>query len=305
MNIYAETTQRILKHLSEGVIPWRRTWTTGLPCSLRTGREYRGVNILSLIAAGYGSRDWVTYRHALRLGGHVRKGEKATPVAYWHWRTPEDFARLKSKTGKSDFAPCVPFISDVFNLDQVEGVPRPEEAGTRNRDRRLELADNLFDMMPDKPEIVHSRLNHSGYSYREDRISLPHLSQFVSADEYYATLFRELVHASGAEHRLNRFAEPEGDRIAQNLFEELVAEFGASFLCAFAGIDNASIQALAPSDIRGWAEAFRHDERLLLRAASAAQKAADYVRGKLVPDAGAEPPVEPQPDPDVATSFAA
>ena len=94
MNIYEETTQRILKKLDEGVIPWRKTWACGLPASLSTGREYRGINILIMSTAGYTSRYWVTFREALRLGGNVRKGEKATPIIYWHWRTPEEPRRL-------------------------------------------------------------------------------------------------------------------------------------------------------------------------------------------------------------------
>ena len=102
MDVYSTVTDRILKQLEAGVIPWRKTWTTGLPASLTTGREYRGINILILISAGYCSRYWVTFRQALRLGGHVCKGEKGTPVVYWHWRTPEDLVRLQQKTGKAD-----------------------------------------------------------------------------------------------------------------------------------------------------------------------------------------------------------
>jgi len=68
MNIYQTVTERILEQLAAGQIPWRKTWTTGLPKSLTTGREYRGINILMLSAAEYTSRYWITYRQALRLG---------------------------------------------------------------------------------------------------------------------------------------------------------------------------------------------------------------------------------------------
>lgn len=283
MDVYSTVTDRILKQLEAGVIPWRKTWTTGLPVSLTTGREYRGINLLILSTAGHRSRYWVTFRQALRLGGHVRKGEKGTPVVYWHWRTPEDLARLQEKTGKADFAPCVPFISTVFNLDQVEGVAHPDADLVRNHDQRLELADNVFDMMPDKPEIVHTCLSEPGYSWREDRVTLPHLSQFENADEYYAALFHELSHASGSERRLNRIAERAGNGTEQYSFEELIAEFGASFLCAFAGIHNPASEQLAAGYISNWAEVFRKDNRILMRAASAAQRAADYIRGKVLP----------------------
>ena len=110
---------------------------------------------------------------------------------------------------------------------------------------------------------------------------MPHLSQFENADEYFSTLFHELTHSVGHPRRLNRFAEAEGDQVEKYSFEELVAEFGAAFLCAFAGIKNAESEAMQASYIEGWAKVFKQDSRILLRAASAAQHASDYIRGKI------------------------
>ncbi len=203
-------------------------------------------------------------------------------TTYWKWRTPEELARRAEQTGKHDLAPCVPFVSCVFNLEQVEGLSRP--ADDLPPVNRLQVAELMFDAMPDQPEIVHALNAQPAYSPRLDRISLPHLSQFESADEYFATLAHESVHATGAEKRLNRFAAVEGDRFERYSFEELVAEFGAAFLCGFAGIDNRGTQALQASYIEGWARVFRQDSRILLRAASAAQRAADYIRGIARPD---------------------
>ena len=126
MNLYETVTARILNQLAAGQVPWRKTWKTGLPKSLSTGREYRGVNILVLGSAEYTSRYWMTFREAQRQGGHVRKGERATPVIYWKWRTPEEIAQRAEQTGKEDVAPCTPFVNAVFNLEQVEGVTRPD-----------------------------------------------------------------------------------------------------------------------------------------------------------------------------------
>ena len=287
MNIYQTVTDRILQQLEAGVIPWRRTWTTGLPKSLTTAREYRGVNILLLGATAYTSRYWLTYRQAQALGGQVRKGQKATFVVYWKWRTPEELKRRQEQTGKTDLAPCVPFCSAVFNLDQVEGIARPADDVPNQNHQRLEVPDRLFDVMPDKPEIVHAVTKEPAYSPRLDRITLPHLSQFENAASYYETLFHECVHASGHPRRLNRFAIAstlEADRFERYSFEELVAETGAAFLCAFAGISNPASQALQASYIAGWSRALRADSRLIVRAASAAQRAADYIRGKLAPE---------------------
>ena len=281
MTIYETVTTRILNQLAAGQVPWRKTWKTGLPKSLTTGREYRGVNILVLGSAEYTSRYWLTFREAQRQGGHVRNGERATPVIYWKWSTPEELAQRAEQTGQENVAPCTPFVSAVFNLEQVEGVPAPADDLQPRPEARLAVADQMLEVMPDKPEIVHTLTAQPAYSPRLDRITLPHLSQFESADEYYSTLFHELVHASGAPRRLNRFAEAEGERMEKYSFEELVAEFGAAFLCGFAGIQNRGTEELQASYIEGWARVFQQDSRVLVRAASAAQRAADYIRGKV------------------------
>ena len=48
MNVYEVVTARVLKQLEAGVLPWRKTWTTGFPRILTAGREYRGMNLLLL-----------------------------------------------------------------------------------------------------------------------------------------------------------------------------------------------------------------------------------------------------------------
>lgn len=285
MNIYSSITERILQQLDAGVIPWRKTWASGLPRSLSTAKEYRGINALVLGSAEHTSRYWVTFREAQRLGGHVRKGERATPVIYWKWRTAEELAKLREETDRERLAPCVPFVSAVFNLDQVEGVTRPEDDVRHQDHRRLEVAEQMLQVTPDLPEIVHSASGGPSYHPGLDRITLPHLSQFESADHYYATLFHEAVHGSGHPKRLNRFDGAQLDQPEKYGFEELVAEFGAAFLCAFAGITSPSNDALQASYIEGWSRVLRKDHHLIIRAAAAAQRAVDYLRGKVAIEA--------------------
>ena len=54
--------------------------------SLTTGKEYRGINSVLLGMREYSSRYWATFKQTTKVGGNVKKGEKATPVVYWHWR---------------------------------------------------------------------------------------------------------------------------------------------------------------------------------------------------------------------------
>jgi antirestriction protein ArdC len=281
MTIYETVTQRILHQLAAGLIlPWRDTWKPGLPKSLVTGREYRDHNLLVLASTGYTSRYWLTFHEAQQYGGLVRTGERPTSIIDWHWRTPEELVHRAQATGKNDVAPCGPLVLAVFNLEQVEGIARPADDLSGHKDR-LRVADQMLATMPDPPQIVHALTVEPAYSIDLDCVVLPHLRQFDHAGDYYARLFHELVHSTGAPRRLNRCAESEGDYFEQSCFEELVAEFGAAFLCGFAGIRNPSTQDLHATYIQSWAEVFQGDSRILGRAASAARRAADYICGKI------------------------
>ena len=141
-----------------------------------------------LASSGFSSRYWVTYRETQRLGGQVRKGERATWVYFWHWRTPEELAKLREKSGKIELAPCTSFASAVFNLEQVDGIARPDDDLPDSISNPLERAESLLAIMPDKPAIIHTLAGGPRYNWAVDEIALPHLSQFESAAEYFTTL---------------------------------------------------------------------------------------------------------------------
>ena len=275
MEIYELITERIVSELEKGSVPWRKTWTTGAPKSLTTGREYRGINYFLLRATAYSSRYWMTYKQAAKLGGQVRRGEKATPVVYWKWRTPAEMAKLVASGKATNPAPCYPFVSFVFNLDQVDGVERPADDVRANPEGRIEEAEAIIRQMPNRPEIVHGSGLNPAYIPSLDRVQMPNLSQFDSPDFYYASLFHELTHATSSPSRLNRVGE--GDRKRAYSFEELVAELGAAFLCGASGIENRGTLEDSAAYIGGWLKVLREDKKILLQAGSAAQKAADFI----------------------------
>jgi len=102
----------------------------------------------------------------------------------------------------------------------------------------------------------------------------------MSCEAFYATLFHELVHSTGHRERLNRKTLTDGAPFGSPTYsrEELVAEMGAAFLCATAGIDDPTIEDSA-SYIQGWLTYLTSDPRALVIAGAQAQKAADYILG--------------------------
>ena len=84
MNVYEIVTEKTINLLEQGVVPWRRPWTsTGLPRNLITKKPYRGINHFLLSAPKFVSPFWLTMRQANQLCGCVRKGEESAIVVFW------------------------------------------------------------------------------------------------------------------------------------------------------------------------------------------------------------------------------
>jgi antirestriction protein ArdC len=275
--IYKLVTERIVNELEAGTIPWHRPWNSpGTPKNLKTGKDYRGVNVLILNCAQYGSPYWLTYLQTREMGGVVRKGEKGFPIVFWkllHLTDPVSTGREDSKQ-----VPVLRYYT-VFNVQQTEGIEIPVQLGARTF-QPVEEAERIVSGMQNRP-IIHNGFSQAFYRPSIDTIHLPVQSAFESSEEYYSVVFHELTHSTGHASRLNRFAEdarvapfgsPEYSR------EELIAELGAAFLCAKGGIEHVTIKNSA-AYIKGWLETLENDHRLIVNAAGQAQKAADYILG--------------------------
>jgi antirestriction protein ArdC len=249
-----------------------------MPCNLISGKEYRGMNVFLLGSQGYASRYWLTFNQANKLGGHVRKGEQSSIVTFWH------IGEEKIKTDGSKTRPFLLRYYCVFNLTQTEGIA--EKLGLGNASPRvpsIEGCEAIVAGMPNAPKMEQS--NAAWYRPSTDSVGMPARGLFSSAEEYYSTLFHELTHSTGHPSRIGR----EGIEIL-NTFgsesyskEELVAEMGAAMLCGVTGIAPATLQNSA-AYLKTWIERLKSDSRLLVTAASAAQKAADYIRGESAND---------------------
>ncbi len=272
--VYEIVTDRIIAELEKGTIPWRQPWKeSGRPVNLVSRKPYRGINVILLRSTCRSSPYWLTFKQAKNLGGHVRKGEKATPVVFWKWTEKTDRDPETGEERKDGF-PILRYYS-VFNADQVEGVAVPKESPRPFNP--VECAEEIISAMHSRPTIE-PRGDRAYYSPRLDQVVLPLKGAFDSENGYYSVAFHELTHSTGHSSRLSRFDSealaPFGSTDYSK--EELVAELGASFLCAEAGIDGAVIPNSA-AYIQNWLGALRNDKRMVVLGAAQAQKAADYI----------------------------
>ena len=286
-SIYQTVTDRILSSLKAGVIPWERPWKsprfTGgpFPRNFYTGKPYRGINVLLLWSSEYSSPFWLTFKQAQALKGSVRKGEHGTPIVFYK-QLPEHAKKDEDSTGEDERVPFVLCHYTVFNVEQCDGLTLPEisEPAIAPEVDEDELCESIVTGWKSRPALyLNSPTEYRAY-YRPstDSVHMPARSRFVDAPHYYSTLFHELVHSTGHASRLNRtFGDSFGDELYSK--EELVAEMGAAFLCAIAGIANEHTDRNTTAYIQNWIAKLEEDNRLIVHAAANAQRAVDCILG--------------------------
>jgi antirestriction protein ArdC len=279
-SVYEIITRQILAELENGVVPWRKPWRTLPPANLISKKPYRGINTFLLALAGYGSQYWLTYRQAQALGGNVRRGEHGTKIVFWKFNEYE----TETADGETENrTSAVLRYYTVFNLEQTEGLKALLALPPA---RPIESAEAIIAGMRNPPAYERGFL--ACYAPSTDTVTMPSPTAFHSQAEYYSTLFHELVHSTGHAKRLARegFDKPQQFGSESYSREELVAEMGSAMLCGVAGIEQAML-ANSAAYLKSWIARLKSDSRLIISAASAAQKAADYVRGESAKDSPA------------------
>jgi antirestriction protein ArdC len=201
-SLYQEITDKIIRELEQGRVPWVQPWAgvdapLGLPKNAATGRPYSGINILILWCAvaerGFTGQNWLTFRQALKLGAHVKKGERGTTVVYADRFIPYRERARAAETG--DEPDAIPFLKrfTVFNADQCEDLPAaiapPAEP----------LAENLI--LPQAEALIRAtgadiRIggDRAFYVPSADYIQVPPPSAFFEPINFHRTVCHELGH---------------------------------------------------------------------------------------------------------------
>jgi antirestriction protein ArdC len=277
LDVYQMVTDRIIALLEAGTVPWQKPWAvSGLPMNVISKRPYRGINLWLLLSLNYKRNLFLTWDQLKKIGGSVNQGQHGHIVVFWKQvkKVPEE---LDDK-GKPKQIPMLRYYK-VFNVSQCRDVPKelvPELVKTAV-DPILEC-EAILNNVPDMPLITFSGKAAAYYNLEKDEIALPKMKSFKTSPAYYATVFHELIHATGAERRLNR--KTVTDRVSfgtpSYALEELIAEMGSAFLCRFSGILPAEMDNMV-AYIDNWLEVLKKDKRFIITASGQAQKAVDFL----------------------------
>ena len=251
------------------------------------GVPYSGINILMLWASaveqGFGSPSWMTFKQALELNAHVRKGEKGSLVVY-----ANSVTKTEQNDAGEDVEREIHFLKGytVFNCDQIEGLPAQYYVKPEPKFTAVERIGHAEAFFAATKADVRYRGGRAYYAQEPDYIQMPPIEAFTDAESFYATLAHETVHWTKHPARLERDFGRKTWGDAGYAHEELVAELGSAFLCADLEL-TPEVRDDHASYIASWLEVLKNDNRAIFAAAAHAQRAVDYLH-RLQPEQKAE-----------------
>jgi antirestriction protein ArdC len=289
-SVYEATTDMFIKRCEARIaagdlsIPWKKTWdpSLGMPRNMVSGKAYRGSNVFFTLIQGYTSPFWLTRKQVKALGGEIKTQEDGsfepyTPITFWWFpdrNKPKDEGRI----------PFAKFYQ-VWNTEQVSGIEDKVAAvfadmGTGEPVNPIAEAQAIVDGWKTGPEIAHGG-GRACYTPAQDRVSMPQMQTFETGEDYYRTLFHELLHSTGHRNRLERDGVANPARFASHEYseEELIAEMGAAMLAGFAGIASPEADDNSAAYRTFWLKKLRAEPKLLEMTGRAAQKGVDLIRG--------------------------
>ena len=271
-DIYQEITNRLVKEMEQGIIPWRKPWmAAGAAISHTTGKPYSLLNQMLLGKAG----EYLTYKQVQQEGGWVRKGEKSRMVVFWKWIDKED------EDGEVKQIPFLRYYN-VFHVDQCENI-KPRFAASHphnaNTDETAEAIITNY-VKREGVRLDHQEGDRAYYQPAADRIVLPLLKQFSETAEYYGTAFHEMVHSTGHAKRLDRLDATAFFGSDAYSKEELIAEIGAAALVNHAGLETSKSFRNNAAYVQNWLQVLKNDKRFIVSAAGKAEKAVALILGE-------------------------
>ena len=284
-NVYQMVTDRITAQLEQGNIPWRKPWTgasvdNGGAINYVSRRPYSLINQLFLGKPG----EYLTWKQIEELGGKVKKGAKASFVVFFKNISIQDKTLINPENGEPE-TKTIPLLRyyNVFHLDDVEGIATKIVPGAAPAVEPIEAAEKVIaDYLSRQPGLRFQNdkpSNRAYYSPAQDMVVVPMLSQYAIPAEYYSTAFHEFTHSTIPASRCDRVSENANAFFGNEDYsrEELVAEIGSAMLCNRVGIEAKKAFRNSVAYIRGWLQALKNDNKMIVWAASRAEKAAKFI----------------------------
>lgn len=274
-SVYEMITERIIEQLENGVIPWQKPWS-GTHSGAYNRISNRPYSLLNQLLLKHGG-EYATFKQWSGLGGKIRKGEKSEIVTFWKIQQIEEINEDGEKTIKQ--LPLLRYYN-VFHISQVDGVEPKEQLKISDLES-IEEAENIKNeyMHREHLKIFETVTNKAFYTPTFDYIEVPCKEQYQNIEEFYSTLFHEMIHSTGHKNRLGRLETGASAHFGSKTYskEELVAELGSAALVNMLGIETEKSFRNSGAYIQNWLQALKNDNKFIVSASSKAEKAVKYI----------------------------
>lgn len=281
MNVYEIVTDRIVKELENGIIPWNKPWIgASYAWSRSTGKPYSLLNQLLLEDNG----EYATFKQIVsEKDGKVNKGAKAKFVTFWKMF---DSKTEKDEDGNPKKIPMLRYYQ-VFNVakDTNLEVKKHKELTQTFDTTPIEEVDRIIDDYANRSGVrfcTDKGCDKAYYSHTDHTIHLPSIEQFKNVALYYSTKFHEMIHSTGHKSLLNRF-EKGSTSFGSDVYskEELVAEIGTACILNRLGIETDDSFRNSTAYVQNWAKHIKADNKMIVSASSKAEKAVQLIFGEV------------------------
>lgn len=279
MDVYEIVTDRIVKSLENGEIPWEKPWIgASFAWNRKTGKAYSLLNQLLIGETG----EFASFKQiTAEKGGRVNKGAEGRLVTFWKMYDS------KTETEKDGTPRKVPVLKyyKVFSIrnDSNLEVKKHRELAETFDTAPIDEIESVIKAYTDRcgvKFITFKGTDSAYYSPSDHAVHLPSADQFKSVAEYYSTVFHELVHSTGHKSLLDRFEK--GSHFGNDPYskEELVAEIGTACILHRLGIETDASFKNSTAYIQNWAKRLKEDKRMIVSASSKAEKAVKLIFGE-------------------------
>lgn len=264
--------------------PWAQMLTATTPTNALSQKPYQGSNwmLMSLAAmeAEYTEPWWATFEQWRKLGNQVQRGEHGTvgirPQSYNVCRECKGYVVKRCpKPGHETKTFIKWHVFTGFHIRQTEGPWEPPTV-----DLKPIATVEAIDAFVDRTGITVLVDPTQGPAYwpMHDQVTMPAPAQFTTTEDYYASLFHELGHATGHKARTARHEGQEARFIDQTMRgrEEFVAELTSAMVAAHWGVVGETQERHAEY-LANWLHYTRNTPADLLSATAKATQATDWL----------------------------